>query len=317
MTRPLLIDTDPGCDDAVALALALEHAALEVVGLTTVHGNAPVAATTENARSILELVGRTDVPIARGADRPLTADLNTAEHVHGEGGITGDLPAPTAATEPVEAHAAQFIVEQARRHAGELTLAAIGPLTNVALALAIEPDLPDLLEEFVVMGGAAFDPGNVTPLAEANFHSDPEAAYRAVRDAEPTIIGLDVTTHATLPPERVDGLTRDGPLERSLAAWPTYYDEDQLARYDIETAAIHDALAIAWLVDESILEIEPYYMTVGTDSDIARGKLVCDAIGVTGEEPNGAVALEADYERYHEVLSASLERTLSVAEPTP
>ena len=313
MSRPVLIDTDPGCDDAVAILTALERPDLEVVGLTTVHGNAPVGETTANARAILELVDRADVPIAKGTDRPLTVPLRTAEHIHGEGGIRGDVPTPTAASRPVDAHAAQFIVEQARAHEGGLTLAAIGPLTNVALAHAMEPDLPDLLDELVVMGGAAFVSGNVTPLAEANFHTDPHAAHRVVRDCSPTLVGLDVTANAAVPPAEVESLPRDDPLGRSIYEWLTYYGDDQLEQYGIESAAIHDALVIAALVDDGVLETERYPMEVGTDSEMARGALVCDRNGVRGETSNGAVALEADYERFREIVSASLERHLERA----
>ena len=310
MSRPVLIDADPGCDDAVALLAALERAELEVVGLTTVHGNAPVEDTTRNARAILELIDRTDVPVASGADRPLNAPLETAEHIHGEGGIRGDLPEPGSATETVDAHAAQYIVERARAHEGDLTLAAIGPLTNVALALAIEPALPDLLDDLVVMGGAAFVSGNVTPLAEANFHSDPHAARRVVRDAAPTLVGLDVTRDATFPPERIDSLPRDDPLGRSIREWLTYYDDEYLERLGMESAAIHDALVIADLVDD-VLETESYPMEVGTGADVARGALVCDEYGVTGASPNGTVAVEIDVERFRDLVGGSLERYLT------
>ncbi|WP_049927589.1 nucleoside hydrolase [Halopiger goleimassiliensis] len=308
MSRPVLIDTDPGCDDAVALLHALERPDLEVVGLSTVHGNAPVAETTENARRILELVGRTDVPVARGADRPLLVDLETAEHIHGEGGIQGDLPEPTAATRPIDVHGARFIVEQARAHTGDLVLAAIGPLTNVALALAMEPALPDLLDELVFMGGAAFTRGNVTPLAEANVHSDPHAAKRVVRDARPTVVGLDVTRRATLPPERIDGLPRDDPLGRSIDAWLTYYGPEDLERNRIDAAALHDALVLAAVADDRVLETDPYPLEVGADDGLARGALVADADGVTGREPNGRVAVAADYERFRALVGGSLER---------
>ncbi|MCU4743050.1 nucleoside hydrolase [Natronoglomus mannanivorans] len=310
MTRPLLVDTDPGCDDALAILLALEHADLEVVGLTTVHGNASIDATTHNARSILELLERPDVPVSRGAELPLISPLETAEHIHGVDGIRGDLPEPSPATRPADTHAAQFIVEQARAYEGELTIAAIGPLTNVALALAIEPKLPALLDELIVMGGAAFAPGNVTPLAEANFHSDPEAAHRVVRDGDPIVVGLDVTRRATLPAAWIEGLPRGGPLGRSIYEWATYYTEEILERYDLETAAIHDALVIAQLIDEEVLEVEPHFMEVGIDSELDRGALVCDPHGVTGEGPNGRVAVDVDVDRYRELVIEAVEGVL-------
>ena len=314
MSRPVLIDADPGCDDAVAILLALERPELDVVGIATAHGNATVADATANARGILELVDRTGVPIAKGADRPLNVALETAEHIHGEGGIRGPLPEPTPATEPADAHAAQFIVERARAHEGELVLAAVAPLTNVALAHALEPELPDLLDELIVMGGAAFAQGNVTPLAEANFHSDPHAAARVVRDFDPTLVGLDVTTRATLPPDRLEALSGDEPLERSIREWLTYYDRTQRERYGIDAAALHDAVPIAALVDPDVLETESYPLRVGTDGDLARGALVADAHRVTGEPATGTVAVDADYERFRELLAGSLERYLTLAD---
>ena len=311
MARPVLIDTDPGCDDAVALLVALERSELDPVGLTTVHGNAAVTETTANARGILELVDRTDVPVAMGADRPLLVDLETAEHVHGEGGIRGDLPEPGPATRPVDAHAARVIVEQARAHGGELVLAAIGPLTNVALALAIEPDLPALLDDLVIMGGATFRSGNVTPLAEANFYSDPHAARRVVRDCGPTILGLGVTANATIPPDGIDRLPRDDPLGRSIHEWLTYYGTRRLERYGIESAAIHDALVLASLLDPGLIETASCHLEVGADGDLARGALVADVDGVTGEAPNGAVATDADYDRFRELAGDALEGVLA------
>ncbi len=310
MTDPLLIDTDPGCDDALALLLALERPEIDLVGLTTVFGNTTTEGTTRNARAILELFDRTDVPVAAGAAEPLLVELDTAEHIHGEGGIRGPLPEPTAATAPVDVHAAQFIVEQARKHDGDLRLAAVGRLTNVALALALEPDLPELLSEVLVMGGSAFVPGNITPLASANFHGDPHAARKVIRDTDPTVVGVDVTEDATLPADWIDSIPRESARGECVHAWCTYYAEEDLARYGIETAAIHDALAVAAVADPSVIDTERYHMEVGADEGLARGALACDAQGVTGEEPNGAFAVEADLERYREMMRRAVAGAL-------
>jgi len=310
MAQPLLIDTDPGCDDALAILLALEHDDLDVVGLTTIFGNSTTEATTRNARSILELLDRTDVPVAEGCSEPFLVPLDTAEHIHGEGGVKGELPAPTSATSPVDAHAAQFIVDVAREYEGELTLATIGRLTNVALALALEPDLPSMLDEVYIMGGSVFTAGNMTPLASANLYGDPHAARKAVEETHPTIVGLDVTQHSTLPAEWIESIPRDTALGESIYQWVTYYSQDVLDRYDIETAAIHDAMAIAALVDDSVLETEPYYVEVGSDAGPAQGALICDARNTQNEPPNGNVALEADVERYRQIVIDAVERTL-------
>jgi len=310
VSTPLLIDTDPGCDDALALAFALEHPALDVVGVTSIFGNASTADTTRNARSILELFDRTDVPVAAGADEPLLADLDTAEHIHGPGGIKGDLPDPTPATEPVDAHAAQFIVDQAREHGSDLTLAAVGRLTNVALALALEPDLPDLLDEILIMGGSAFEAGNVSPLASANFYGDPHAARRVVRDTDPTMVPLDVTQYSGLPASWIDALPRDTPRSAAVYEWATYYSDDDLDRYGIETAAIHDAMALASLVDDDLLETEAHFLEVGADAGLAQGALAVDLQGTRGEKANGRVALGVDAERYQDIVTETIDRAL-------
>ena len=310
MSTPLLLDTDPGCDDALAIVFALEHADIDLVGLTSIFGNAPTADTTRNARSILELFDRTDVPVAAGADEPLLVDLDTAEHIHGHGGIKGDLPEPTTATEPVSVPAAQFIVDQAREHEGELTLAAVGRLTNVALALALEPDLPDLLDETLIMGGSAFEAGNVSPLASANFWGDPHAARRVVRDTDPTVVPLDATQHSGLPAAWIEGLARDAPRSGAVYEWATYYSQDDLDRYGIETAAIHDVMALAGLVDDDLLEMEAHFMEVGADDGLAQGALAVDVQGTRDEGPNGRVALGADADRYRELVTDTIDRAI-------
>lgn len=308
MARPVLLDTDPGCDDAVAIVLALEYDELDLVGLTTVHGNGTVADTTRNARAVLELFDRTDIPVAAGCAEPLLDTLETAEHVHGPGGIRGPLPEPGDATEPVDMHAAQYIVDTAREYAGELTLATVGRLTNVAVALALEPDLPDLLDEVLVMGGAAFVPGNVTPMASANFYGDPHAARRAVADLEPTIVPLDATQTATLPPEWVESIPQEGPRGQALYEWATYYSDEHLERYDIETAAMHDGLAVTALVAD-VLETESCFAEVVADGGVAHGALACDLRGDTGEPVNASVALSSDGDHFRELATDALQGT--------
>lgn len=309
MARPVLIDTDPGCDDAVAIVLALEYDALEVVGLTTVHGNGTVTDTTRNARAVLELFDRPDVPVAAGCAEPLVDPLATAEHIHGPGGIRGPLPTPGAETAPVDRHAAQFIVDMAREHEGALTLATVGRLTNVAVALALEPALPELLDEVVIMGGSAFVPGNVTPLASANFHGDPHAARRAVADLEPTIVPLDATQTATLPVEWVEAIPREDDRGEALYQWATYYSAEHRDRYGIETAAMHDGLAVTGLVAD-VLETEACHAEVGADGGIAHGALVCDRRGDTGNPANVEVALSSDTEGFRDVAIEALERAI-------
>lgn len=301
MSTPVLLDVDPGCDDAVMLAMALGHDAIEVVGITTVAGNSTIENTTRNALAILELAGRSEVPVSRGCGRPLEDELKTAEWVHGPNGLRGELPDPE--TGPIETHAAEFIIEQAREFGGELTICAVGPLTNLAVAIALEPALPDMVSDIYLMGGAALTAGNVTPMAEANFHNDPAAASRVLQDASPWMVGLDVTNRATLPSSTMDTLAGDTGEAGVVADWLDYPPE-VLAFYD-EGPAIHDAVVIAHLVGD-VLGFRAFYLEVDTSGGPSHGAVVCDRYQVLGEEPNAAVALEIDVERFREVVVESI-----------
>lgn len=309
MSRKVLFDTDPGCDDAVMLAAALGHDAVDVVGVTTVCGNTTIENTTRNALSILELGGY-DVPVARGCGRPLVDELTTAEWVHGEGGIRGDVPYPDA--DPVGEHAADAIVAAAREHGEKLTVAAVGPLTNLALALAKEPALPELVGEIYVMGGAALASGNVTPVAEANFHNDPAAASRLVQDGGVRMVGLDVTTRAAIPFARIDDYAERGGAAGVVADWLRYPEEV----LDVgETGpTVHDAVVFADLVDPGLLSFEEYYCEIDTTGGPSHGSVVCDEHDVYGEDPNTDVAVDIDVGRYRSAVAAGIEGFLDHAD---
>jgi len=299
----VFFDTDPGCDDAVMLAMALESDAIEVVGLSTVAGNTTVENATRNAGSILALADRSDVPVAEGCHRPLASELHTAEWVHGDGGIRGDLPAPEA--DPIESHGADFLVEQARERGEDLTIAAVGPATNLAVALAKEPELPELVDDIYVMGGSARAGGNATPMAEANFRNDPAAARRVVQDGRIKLVGLDVTARATVPPSVVDeyaGAT-DG---RGIVGDWLDYPEEIVAMSAADGPAIHDAAVVADIAAD-VLSYEEYYLDVDTSGGLADGAVACDGHGVTGNPPNASVAVDIDVPRFHELIADALE----------
>lgn len=301
MGRKVFFDVDPGCDDAVMLAVALGLPDIDVVGLSTVCGNTTVENTTRNTLSILAL-GDFNVPVARGCARPLVDDLTTAEWVHGPDGIRGDMPDPTA--DPIDAHGAQFMVEQAREHGEDLTIAAVGPLTNLAVALSLEPDLPDMVDDIYVMGGSAFAPGNVTPASEANFHNDPAAASRVVQDAHPRMVGLDVTTRATLTSALgAEFRAAEGALG-VVGDWLDYPDDV----LDVAggTVAIHDAAVVADLADPGVLTFESYYCEIDTTGGPSHGSVVCDGNRVLDEPPNVDVAVEIDTERYRALLGEGI-----------
>jgi inosine-uridine nucleoside N-ribohydrolase len=293
MATRVLFDTDPGCDDALMLASALGHPGIEVAGVTTVAGNTTVEHATANARSILAAAGAEDVPVARGCERPLVGDLTTAEWVHGPRGLRGREHLPAAPAEgTADAHAAEFIVETARESDGDLTIAAVGPSTNLALAVALEPRLPDLVEDIYVMGGATAVPGNVTPAAEANVHNDPEAASRVVQDCGVDLVGLDVTMSATVPTDLFGGSGVGDRWAALLADWLDY-PEEVADTVEGEGYAVHDAAVAADAVAD-VLTFEPYHVEVDTSAGPSRGATICDYRGVGGRDANARVAVDID-----------------------
>lgn len=298
MTRKLLLDADPGCDDAVMTAMALGSDDTEVVGVTTVAGNSTVGNTTRNALAVLEYLGREDVPVARGAGRPINGELVTAEWVHGEGGIRGDLPEPD--TEPVGEHAVEFILRSVREHGDDLTLVATGMLTNVAGALIQEPSIGEEVGGVYLMGGAAMTVGNITPAAEANFYKDAAAAKRVVTSTEPRIATLDAVDDATVPLSLVEEYRRSEPPLEAVGAWMDYPDE-VLEYGNTDQPIVHDAAVMADIID-GVLEYESYHVDVDTSQGQSRGALVPDRYGVRDEEPNAEVSVSIDTEGFRKTV---------------
>ena len=286
MTR-ILLDCDPGHDDAIAMLLALASPELELVGVTTVAGNQTLEKTTANAIRVLEHVGQSEIPVAAGADRPLVREPFVAAYVHGETGLDGpDLPPPSGA--PIDTHAVDFLA----RHARGATLVAVGPLTNVALMLALRPEArPDRI---VLMGGAIAE-GNVTPAAEFNIWADPEAARRVFEsDIDVTMVGLDVTHKALLTPEHADELRGAGRAGKLVAELFDFYHRFHRRTYDLPGSPVHDALALAHVIDPSLLELSHRHVAVDCESQLCRGRTVVDLWHRTGNEPNAHVAVRVD-----------------------
>jgi inosine-uridine nucleoside N-ribohydrolase len=303
VSRKLLLDVDTGCDDAVMIALALAASDLEVVGITTVAGNTTVENATRNTLGVLELLDRTDVPVARGAPGPVVDDLHTAEYVHGPDGIRGDLPEPT--TDPVDAHAVEFTVETAREHGEDLTVVAVGPPTNLGTALVVEPDLGGIVDEVYVMGGAGAEAGNVTAAAEANFHNDPVAARRVVETATPRVAGLDALNRATVPQSLIDEYRAADPPLSAVGAWLDY-PETVRSTGPTDEPIVHDAAVVADLVAD-VLSYEPAALRVDTSEGPSRGALLWDRYDVTETADNAHLAVDIDTERYRSVLRESVE----------
>jgi len=302
MSRKVLLDVDPGCDDAVAMGLALASDELDVVGVTTVAGNTTVENATRNALAVLTLFDRTDVPVAAGCGRPLAHDLEMAEEIHGDGGISGNLPEPD--TEPVPDDAPAFIREQAAEHGEDLTVVGLGPLTNVAVALMVDPELGDRVDEVVVMGGTVRATGNRTPMAEANFYSDPVAARRVLWDADPKVAGLNVTHHAEVPPTVVEG---DSAVADTVRTWVDYYPDWVRESIGLDHSAQHDALVVADLFAD-LLDYETAPTDVVVSDGPARGAVVFDEYGVTDAERTARVAVDIDADQYRTLLGDRLSR---------
>jgi inosine-uridine nucleoside N-ribohydrolase len=294
VSTSVLLDCDPGHDDAIALLLALASPELELLGVTTVAGNQTVEKTTANAIRILELIG-SDVPVATGAGRPLVREPYVAAYVHGETGLDGpDLPPPQRA--PVEQHAVDFLAERI----DGMTLVATGPLTNVALLLArYEQARP---ERIVLMGGAIAE-GNVTPAAEFNIWADPEAAARVFASGlDVTMVGLDVTHQALLTDEHATQLRGNGRIGSVVAELLDFYGVFHEQVYDFEGSPIHDAVAVAQVIRPELLELRELNVEIERESELCRGRTVVDVWKRTGREPNARVAVGIDAAGFIELL---------------
>jgi purine nucleosidase/pyrimidine-specific ribonucleoside hydrolase len=302
MPTQILLDCDPGHDDAIALLLALGSPELEIIGVTTVAGNQTLEKTTANALRVLEHVGRGDIPVAAGADRPLVRDIHVAANVHGETGLDGpDLP--PAQGEPVERHAADFLAE---RIAPGVVLVPTGPLTNVALMLARYPDIRP--ERIVLMGGSIAE-GNVTPAAEFNIWADPEAAHRVFTSGlDVTMVGLDVTHQALVSSAHAEQLGQSGRIGAVVAELLEFYGGFHRTVYGWDGSPIHDAVAVAHVIDPTLLELEHVNVRVDCQSELCRGRTVADIWRRTGLEPNANVAVGIDAERFVSLLQERLAR---------
>jgi purine nucleosidase len=300
MTRRVIIDTDPGQDDALAILVALASPELDVVAVTTVAGNVPQPLVTDNALALVELAGASDVPVYRGCERPLLRELYTAEYVHGPTGIDGaGLPAPS--TPSAHGHAVDAIIE-ACLDAGPdgITLCPLGPLTNIGMAIAKEPAIVPNIREIVWMGGAFDEPGNTTALAEFNAFVDPHAAHIVFTSGVPvTVFPLDVTHQALMLPRHVERLEAKGNAAAvSAAGMVRFYETYDVEKYDIPGAPLHDPCVIAYLVSPDLF--------TGTPGAIAIDHWNEDTIGNTYVEPtgveNGVVMRDVDAEGFFDLV---------------
>jgi inosine-uridine nucleoside N-ribohydrolase len=297
---PIILDCDPGHDDAIALLLALGSPEVDLVGVTTVSGNQTIDKTTANAIRVLEFAGRGDVPVHRGAAAPLVREQSAAAHVHGESGLDGpDLPAATIAERPE--HAVDFLAREIRAREGRLTLIPTGPLTNIALLLALHPDLRP--ERIVLMGGSIGE-GNKTPAAEFNIWADPEAAKRVFASGiDTTMIGLDVTHKALITDEHTERLRAAGRVGTLVAELLDFYSRFHRTNYpDLTGSPMHDPVAVAHVLQPGLIETKPAWIDVDCNWEQGRGRTNVDWRGRAGNEPNARVGVDVDADAFAELL---------------
>ncbi|MDP1729745.1 MAG: nucleoside hydrolase [Devosia sp.] len=311
MTRKIIIDTDPGQDDAVAILLALASPEdFDVLGIVAVAGNVSLPQNARNALKVVELSGRTEVPVYAGCERPMRRHLVTAEHVHGDTGLNGPgLPEPKIRLK--KQHGVDFIVDTLLAHEpGTITLCTLGPLTNIAMALVKAPRIASRIKEIVMMGGAYFEVGNITPAAEFNIYVDPEAADVVMRSGIPIVMApLDathmiLTTHDRL--EKIDAIgNKAGKAVAQMLAFSERFD---LQKYGTKGAPLHDPCVIAYLIKPELFEGRHINVTIETASELTMGMTVADYWGVTGRVKNVTFLRSGHAEGFYQLLVERLAR---------
>lgn len=311
LPRTIIIDTDPGQDDAVAILLALASPEeITVLGITVVAGNVPLPLTLRNARMVCELAGRPDVAIYAGCDAPLSRPLVTAEHVHGDTGLNGPaLPDPVMPVQ--DAHAVDFIIDTLRKaDPGTVTLCPLGPLTNIATALQRAPDIAPRIAEIVLMGGAYFEVGNITPAAEFNIYVDPEAAAAVFACGAPiTVMPLDVTHKALVTPARNEAFRALGNAAGiAVAEMTDFFERFDKEKYGSLGAPLHDPCVTAYLIDPALFSGRHINVEIETGSDLTLGMTVADWWGVTDRTPNATFMGDIDADGFFALLTERLSR---------
>jgi len=302
---PIILDCDPGHDDAIALLLAVASPEIELLGVTTVYGNQTLEKTTANALRVLELAERADVPVAAGADQPLVKELHVAAHVHGESGLDGPV-LPAAAHHQIGQPAVDFIVEQLVSSPRPVTLVPTGPLTNIARVL--EATGGENVERIVLMGGAIAE-GNITPAAEFNIWADPEAADRVLHSGlDVTMIGLDVTHKALLTSAMAADLRRSGRIGAFVADLVEFFKRYHEQTYGWDGAPIHDAVAVAHVIRPDLVQTQFRNVEVELVSDLCRGRTVVDLWRRTDRPPNAHVGVDLDVNAFFSLLFERIER---------
>ena len=309
--RPIIIDCDPGQDDAIGLLLAMSSPdELDIMGVTTVAGNVPLKLTERNARQVRDIAGRSDVPVYAGCSKPMVRKLVTAEHVHGKTGIDGiDIVEPRQSLE--EKHAVEFIVDTLQAAAEEsITLVPMGPLTNIGQAFTKDPSILEKIEEIVLMGGAMREGGNISPSAEFNMLVDPHAANAVFRCGRPiTVMGLDVTHQVLATPERRDRIREiDNEAAGATAGMLDFFNRHDSVKYGSMGAPLHDPCTVAYLLKPELFEGKLCNISIETESELTMGNTAVDFWQVTDRPKNATWMHAVDADGFYELLIERLSR---------
>ncbi len=310
MPRKIIIDTDPGQDDALAILLALASPELQVLGIVAAAGNVPLALTGKNIRKVCELAGRPDIKVFAGCEGPMQGSLFTAEYVHGASGMDGaDLPEPTM---PIETkHGVDFIIETLmREEAGSVTICTLGPMTNLGTALQKAPEIASRISQVVLMGGGLFEGGNVTPAAEFNIFVDPMAAEIVFASGAPIVMmPLDVTHQVLTTKARVAAIKALAtPVSEAVVGWLEFFERFDEAKYGTEGGPLHDPNVIAYLIRPELYSGRLCNVEIETQSALTKGMTVADWWGVTDRQKNATFMRDVDADGFYALLTERLAR---------
>jgi len=312
--KRIIIDTDPGVDDALAFLLALASPEIQLEALTTTQGNVTLEKATRNALSVLELAHASHIPVARGSVGPLVQPLRASAHVHGETGL-GNAQLPEPRIQAIQKHAVDYLIERVLAEPGEISIFPIGPLTNIAMAIRKEPQFAKSVKELVIMGGAILEYGNITPQAEFNIYVDPHAAHIVFHSGIPiTLIPLDVTHKCLLLPKHVDRLMR---IPSSISRFIRDIFEVYIkfsSDYGYSGCALHDPLTLATVIAPGLLTLKEYYVDVDISGGVSMGKTFADILNVNKNPANMQVAMNV---RGDDFIELFLQRMESLSRAIP
>ena len=310
--KKIILDCDPGHDDAVAIMLAAAHDNIEILGITCVAGNATLENTKMNALKICSLIGKTNIPIYAGSDKPLIYDLVTAEHVHGKSGLDTDgQPINISDGYDIQnLHAVDFIINTCHQEKEPIYLCPVGPLTNIAMALQKDPSIAPKIKEIIFMGGAAMCLGNITPVAEFNIYVDPHAANIVLNSGIKTVMfGLDVTHKVNVNDVIINDIKNNQNKSSILFAdLMNFYSKTHREVFEINESPLHDPCVIGYLIDEKIFSGKLVNVQVEETSILTRGKTVTDWLKVTDRKPNCHVMINADSTKFFSILKEELKK---------